>query len=105
LSVLVCLLPAVFLPAGSVAQQAANIPKVGFLAGPSVSSQLPRTEAFRQGLREFGYVEGKNIVIEWRYADGKLDRLSALVAELVHLKVHVIVTAGASATRAAKEAT
>ena len=62
-------------------------------------------EAFRQGLRELGYVEGKNIVIEWRYAEGKLDRLPALAAELVRLKVDVIVTAGRIATRAAKEAT
>ena len=64
-----------------------------------------RIEAFRQGLRELGYVEGKNIVIEWRYAEGKLDRLPALAAELVRLKVDVIVTAGPTATRAAKEAT
>ena len=64
-----------------------------------------RIEAFRQGLRELGYVEGKNIVIEWRSAEGKPDRLPALAAELVRLKVDVIVTAGPAATRAAKEAT
>ena len=64
-----------------------------------------RIEAFRQGLRELGYVEGKNIVIEWRYAEGKLDRLPALAAELVRLKVDIIVSGGATATRAAKEAT
>ena len=63
-----------------------------------------RIEAFRQGLRELGYVEGKNIVIEWRYAEGKLDRLPALAAELVHLKVDVIVTGGPANPRA-KEAT
>ena len=62
------------------------------LPTPSVISD--RTEAFRQGLRELGYVEGKNIVIEWRYAEGKLDRLPALAAELVGLKVDVIVTGG-----------
>ena len=64
-----------------------------------------RNEAFRQGLREIGYVEGKNIVIEWRYAEGKLDRLPALAAELVRLKVDVIVTTGPAPTRPAKEAT
>jgi putative ABC transport system substrate-binding protein len=64
-----------------------------------------RIEAFRQGLRELGYVEGKNIVIEWRYAEGKLDRMPALVAELVRLKVDVIVTSGPQSTRVAKEAT
>ena len=91
---------------GSVdAQQPTKVPRIGCLSGPSLSSQLPRTEGFRQGLRELGYVDGKNIVIEWRYAEGKLDRLPALAAELVRLKVDVIVTAGGSATRAAKEAT
>jgi putative tryptophan/tyrosine transport system substrate-binding protein len=64
-----------------------------------------RTEAFRQGLRELGYVEGKNIVIEWRSAEGKRDRLPSLAAELVRLKVDIIVTAGPPATRSAKEAT
>ena len=64
-----------------------------------------RIEAFRQGLRELGYVEGKNIVVEWRSAEGKPDRLPALAAELVRLKVDVIVTGGPTATRAAKEAT
>ena len=64
-----------------------------------------RTEALHQGLREFGYVEGKTIVIEWRAAEGKLDRLPALAAELVRLKVDVIVTSGPTPTRAVKEAT
>ena len=59
----------------------------------SLSGHAARIEAFRQGLRELGYVEGKNIVIEWRYAEGKLDRLPALAAELVQLKVDLIVTA------------
>ena len=71
----------------------------------SVSAQSTRTEAFRQGLHELGYLEGKNIVIEWRYAEGKPDRLPALAAELVHLKVDIIVSASPPATRAAKEAT
>src|SRR5207253_8121577 len=69
------------------------------------STNPARSEAFRQGLRELGYVEGKNIVIEWRYAEGKLDSLPALAAQLVRLKVDVIVTGGSIITRAAKEAT
>jgi ABC-type uncharacterized transport system substrate-binding protein len=87
------------------AQQPAKIPRVGYLAGTSFSAAASRVEAFRQGLRELDYVEGKNIVIEWRSAEGKLDRLSALAAELVRLKTDVIVTAGPQATRAAKQAT
>jgi putative ABC transport system substrate-binding protein len=66
---------------------------------------VARIEAFRQGLRELGYVEGKNIVIEWRYAEGKQDRRPTLAAELVRLKVDAIVTAGPASTRPAKEAT
>jgi putative ABC transport system substrate-binding protein len=66
---------------------------------------LARIEAFRQGLRELGYAEGKNIIIEYRHAEGKLDRLPALAAELVRLKVDIIVTGGEPATRAVKEAT
>ena len=87
------------------AQQAKKIPRIGFLSAASPAVLSARTEAFRQGLRELGYVEGKNIVIEWRYAEGKLDRLRELAAELVRLKVDVIVTAAPSSTRAAKEAT
>ena len=65
----------------------------------------PASKAFRQGLRELGYVEGKNIVIEWRFAEGKRERLAELAAELVRLKVDIIVTGGPTATRPAKEAT
>jgi putative ABC transport system substrate-binding protein len=87
------------------AQQPTKIPRIGYLAGASPSSNAARAEAFRQGLRELGYVEGKNIIIEWRFAEEKLDRLPALAAELVRLKVDVIVTAGPIPTRSAKEAT
>jgi putative ABC transport system substrate-binding protein len=87
------------------AQQSTKVPRIGFLNAASPAAILARYEAFRQGLRELGYVEGKNIVIEYRHADGKLDRLRELAAELVRLKVDVIVTAGPSATRSAKEAT
>jgi putative ABC transport system substrate-binding protein len=78
-------------------------PRIGYLIGGSFNPV--RSEALRQGLRELGYVEGKTIVIEWRSAEGKLDRLPALAAELVRLNVDVIVTADPIATRPAKEAT
>ncbi len=101
------MLATLFLATVSVAeaQQPKAVPRVGRLTGVSLSADSGRTEAFQQGLRELGYVEGKNIVIEYRYADGKLDRLPALAAELVRLKIDAIVTAGPTATRAAKEAT
>jgi putative tryptophan/tyrosine transport system substrate-binding protein len=87
------------------AQQLAKMPRIAYLAGASPSAIAPRTEAFRQCLSELGYVEGKNIVIEFRYAEEKPDRLPALAADLVRLKVDVIVTAGGTSTRVAKEAT
>ena len=88
------------------AQQPTKIPRIGFLSGGFPSSGAPRIDAFRQGLRELGYVEGKNVVIEYRHAEGKQDRLPTLAAELVRLKVEVIVTGGGGgATRSAKEAT
>jgi len=87
------------------AQQPTKIPRIGFLSASSPAALSSRIEAFRQGLRELGYVEGKNIVIEWRSAEGKLDRLAALAAELVRLNVDVIVTGGPAPTCAAKEAT
>ena len=87
------------------AQQPKKIPRIGYLSAATPSAMLDRTQAFRQGLRELGYIEGKNIVIEWRYADGKLDRLTPLADELVGLKVDAIVTGGSGATRPAKQAT
>ena len=87
------------------AQQPTKIPRIGYLSASSASEASSRTEAFRQGLRELGYVEGKNIVIEFHYADGHFDRLPGLVANLVRLKVDVIVTAGPSVTGPAKQAT
>ena len=87
------------------AQQAKKIPRIGYLVGASLSGVSDRREAFRLGLRELGYDEGKKIVIEWRSAEEKLDRLPALAAELVRLKVDIIVTAGPIPTRAAKVAT
>ena len=87
------------------AQQPGKIPRIGYLSGASPSTSPARREAFAQGLIELGYVEGKNVVIERRWADGKFDRLPALAAELVHIKVDIIVTAGPQTTRPAKEAT
>jgi len=92
---------------GAVArtEQPAKIPRIGYIESASLSANTGRIEAFRKGLRDLGYVEGKNIVIERRYAEGKADRVHEFAAELVHLKIDVIVTAGASITRAAREAT
>jgi putative tryptophan/tyrosine transport system substrate-binding protein len=87
------------------AQQATKVPRIGYLAGVSPSVNSARIEAFRRGLRDLGYVEGKNIVIEWRSWEGKEERLPALAAELVRLKVEVIVAVGSSDIRSAKEAT
>ena len=87
------------------AQQPAKVPRIAYFSAGSASSQASRLEVFRQGLRDLGYAEGKEIVIEQRYADGKLDRVAALATELVRLKLDVIVTGGPAATRAAEEAT
>jgi ABC-type uncharacterized transport system substrate-binding protein len=87
------------------AQQPKKVPRIGWLTVSSLSDVPARIEAFRQGLREIGYIEGKNIVIEWRGGEGKPDRMPAIAAELVRLKVDVIVTGGPGATRPAKEAT
>jgi putative tryptophan/tyrosine transport system substrate-binding protein len=87
------------------AQQPAKVPRMGYLSGASLSAIRERIEAFRQGLRELGYVEGKNIVIEWRWAEGKPDRLPNLAAELVRLKLDVIISAGPAVTPHFKQAT
>ena len=87
------------------AQQQTSATRIGYLGGTSPSADSGRTAAFRQGLRELGYTEGKNIVIEFRYSEGKLDRERAFAAELLGLKVAVIVTGGSGSTRAARDAT
>jgi len=87
------------------AQQPAKVPRIGYLTGSPISAMGTRIDAFRQRLRELGYVEDKNIIIEWRSSDGKFDRLPALAADLVRLKVDIIVTGGGAATRPVKEAT
>ena len=87
------------------AQQPKQVPRIGFLTTSPSSTFPDRIEAFRQGLRELGYIEGKSIVIEWRYSEGKNDRLPALAAELVRLKVDVIVAGGPTIIVFLKKAT
>jgi len=91
-------------PLAAGAQQAAKVPRIGFLAGNLAATPRLR-EAFGQGLRDLGYVEGRNVVIEYRDAEGKFERLPALAAELVALKVDVIVAGGTPQALAAKQAT
>src|SRR5262249_20918086 len=86
-------------------QQAKQVSRIGYLSLGTLTANAYRIDAFRQGLRQLGYAEGKDFVIEYRYADGKLDRLNELAAELVRLKVDVFVTAGPAPTRAAQAAT
>jgi putative ABC transport system substrate-binding protein len=89
------------------AQPAENVPRVGYISPGSSADpfRLRRFEAFRQGLRELGYVEGRNVVLEPRWAEGKYERYPALAADLVRLKVRVIVAVGGAATRAARQTT
>src|SRR5215470_12842337 len=104
--VLFCLLIAVLLITGlAQAQQPKKVPRIGFLAAQSPVVSDPRYEVFRKRLTELGYTEGKNIVIEYRYAEGKLERLPDLAADLVRLKVDVIVASGLPAAYAAKQVT
>jgi len=79
-------------------QPAKNLPRIGYLSASSLAAIASRTEAFRDGLKDLGYVDGTNIIIEYRYGDGKLDRVPALATELMHLKVVMIVIAGGNAT-------
>ena len=106
--ILISLLTAVLLTTVSLtgAQQPAKIPRIGYVSGTGdPSNPGPYVEAFRQGLRDLGHIDGKNIVIEYRGAEGKLDRIPSLVAELVQLKVDVLVLPIPSAIHAAKQAT
>jgi ABC-type uncharacterized transport system substrate-binding protein len=92
-------------PLTSSAQQAAQVPRLGLLIPGSSSAFAPRIEAFRHGLRDLGYVEGRNITIEYRFAEGQYDRLPELVAELIRLHVDIMVTDGEEAILAAQHAT
>ena len=91
-------------PLAATAQPASKVWRIGYLGNSSPSLESNLVEAFRRGLRELGYVEGQNIIIEYRWAEGKYDRFPRFVAELVRLRVDVIVTAGTPATLAAKQA-
>jgi putative ABC transport system substrate-binding protein len=92
-------------PLAAVAQQAGKVYRLGFLSSTWPTATTEVVAAFRQGLRELAWVEGQNIIIEYRWAEGRSDRLPDLARELVQLKVDIIVASGAAATRAAKEAT
>src|SRR5437879_6303597 len=92
-------------PLAVEAQQPGRVPRIGFLSVTSPSDRPPLLDAFRQGLRELGWVEGQNIVIDYRYAEGRVDRLPYLAAELVRLKVDLSVSGGAQGVRAGKNGT
>ena len=87
------------------AQQPAKIPRIGYVSGGSPSDPGPLVEAFQQGLRDLGYAEGKNILVERRYAEGNTERVPGLVTELVQRKVDVLVVGTLVGIRAAKQAT
>jgi putative tryptophan/tyrosine transport system substrate-binding protein len=87
------------------AQQPKKAPRIGVLAAGSPSSAAHQHDAFRQGLRDLGYIEEQNIIVEYRFAEGKIDRFPDLAAEMVHLKVNIIVVGGTRLTSAAKQAT
>jgi len=99
-----CVALLLFAMPASSAQEATKSPLVGLLTGVSPAAMTSRYEAFRQGLQQHGYREGKNVNLEYRYAEGKTDRLDQLAVELAQLKVEVIVTGGSQATRAARKA-
>jgi ABC-type uncharacterized transport system substrate-binding protein len=88
-------------PFAAFAQLPTKVPRIGVIGG----QDSPAWEGLRQGLRELGYVDGRNVTIDWRWSGGNAERLPALATELVQLKVDIIVVAGTQATRAAKQAT
>jgi ABC-type uncharacterized transport system substrate-binding protein len=102
------LLPTVLLLTGlsAEAQQRAKVPRVAFLSGSGNSNTPgPQLEAFRRGLQELGYIEGQNILVEYRYVEGRVDRIPSVVVELMQLKVDVFISGNLVAIRAAKQAT
>jgi len=103
--VFICLLSAVFLPAGSAAQQATKVFRIGFLDPSTACGSASLVDTFRQELTKFGWVEGKNIAIEYRFAEQKPERVPELAADLVRLRVDLIVVTGRAPGLAAKKAT
>jgi putative tryptophan/tyrosine transport system substrate-binding protein len=105
--ILVYALPALILTTTHLveAQQPKKVPRIGVLSAGSPSSATHQHDAFRQGLRDLGYIEGQNIIVEYRFAEGKIDRFPELATEMVGLKVNVIVVGGTRLTSAAKQAT
>src|SRR5437660_12782162 len=94
-----------FAPLAAEAQQTGKVYRIAYLGNSSAALESELVAAFRQGLRDLNYVEGQNIAIEYRWAEGRYDRFPAFVAEAVQLKVDVIVTAGTPAILAAKDGT
>ena len=88
-------------PFAASAQQPTKVPRIGVIGG----QDSPTWDGLRQGLRELGYVDGRSVAMDWRWSEGKTERLPTLALELVQLKVDIIVAAGTQATRAAKDAT
>src|SRR5262249_24385614 len=90
----------------AAAQQPTKVPRIGYVSGlGDTNNPGPQVEAFRQGLRDFGYIEGQNILVEYRYIEGNRNQISGLVTELVHLKVDVLISGTVPAILAAKQAT
>ena len=96
---------AVAWPLAASAQQTGKVARIGFLGSATAAGSAKSVEAFRTGLRDLGYIVGKNIVIEFQWAEGKYERLPALLAELIRRNVDVLVVHGTPGTRAAKQAT
>jgi len=92
-------------PLAADAQQAAKVPRIGFLGNSTAALEANLVRPFREGLRDLGYVEGRNVLIEYRWAEGQYDRFPALISDLLALNVDAIVTAGTPATLAVKKAT
>jgi ABC-type uncharacterized transport system substrate-binding protein len=108
-TILISVLTAVLLSpvcSGTEAQQPTRVPRIGYLSASDPAGESTRSEAIRLALRDLGYIEGQNIAIEYRYAEGKIDRYPELAAELVRLKVDIILVAGGTGViQAAKNAT